>query len=114
MFTCGCIVLSLPKRAHVDWNWPISREKYLKRVRSVKCRFICLLSELQAPSDGLLILSLVFDILLANNAKKHQIIIIFVIIIIIIVIITILLILLLTTKCVFLQIWHPFQAKLQF
>ena len=70
MFTCGCIVLSLPKRAHVDWNWPISREKYLKRVRSVKCRCICLLSQLQAPSDGLLILSLVFDILLANNAKK--------------------------------------------
>ena len=23
MFTWGCIVLSLPKRAHVDWNWPI-------------------------------------------------------------------------------------------
>ena len=29
-FTGGRIVLSLPKRAHVDWNWPISREKYLK------------------------------------------------------------------------------------
>ena len=26
----GRIALSLPKRAHVDWNWPISREKYLK------------------------------------------------------------------------------------
>ena len=32
MFTWGRIVLSLPKRAHVDWNWPISREKYLKMV----------------------------------------------------------------------------------
>ena len=29
-FTWGYIVLSLPKRAHVDWNWPILREKYLK------------------------------------------------------------------------------------
>ena len=29
-FTWGCIVLSLPKRAHVDWNWPISREKISK------------------------------------------------------------------------------------
>ena len=24
------------KRAHVDWNWPISREKYLKIDWSVK------------------------------------------------------------------------------
>ena len=30
MFTWNCIVLSLPKRDHVDWNWPISREKYVK------------------------------------------------------------------------------------
>ena len=30
MFTWGCIVLSLLKPAHVDWNWPISREKYHK------------------------------------------------------------------------------------
>ena len=29
-FTWGRVVLSLPKRAHVDWNWPILREKYLK------------------------------------------------------------------------------------
>ena len=29
-------MLSLPKRAHVDWNWPISREKYLKIDWSVK------------------------------------------------------------------------------
>ena len=36
MFTWGRIVLSLPKRAHVDWNWPISREKYLKIDWSVK------------------------------------------------------------------------------
>ena len=35
-FTGGRIVLSLPKRAHVDWNWPISREKYLKIDWSVK------------------------------------------------------------------------------
>ena len=28
--------LSLSKRAHVDWNWPISREKYLKVDWSVK------------------------------------------------------------------------------
>ena len=30
MFTWGRIVLSLLKRAHVDWNWPISREKISK------------------------------------------------------------------------------------
>ena len=30
MFTWGRIVLFLPKRAHVDWNWPISREKSSK------------------------------------------------------------------------------------
>ena len=30
MSTFGRIVSSLPKRAHVDYNWPISREKYLK------------------------------------------------------------------------------------
>ena len=30
MFTVGRIVLSSQKRGHVDWNWPISREKYLK------------------------------------------------------------------------------------
>ena len=36
MFTWGRIVLFLPKCAHVDWNWPISREKYLKIDWSVK------------------------------------------------------------------------------
>ena len=36
MFTWGRIVLSLPRRARVDWNWPISREKYLKIDWSVK------------------------------------------------------------------------------
>ena len=36
MFTLGRIVLSSPKRAHVDWNWFISREKYLKIDWSVK------------------------------------------------------------------------------
>ena len=35
-FTRGRIVLSSPKRAHVNWNWPISREKYLKIDWSVK------------------------------------------------------------------------------
>ena len=30
MFKWGRIVLSLPKRAHVDCDWTISREKYLK------------------------------------------------------------------------------------
>ena len=43
MFTRGRIVLSSSKPAHVDWNWHISREKYLK-----------IDWELQAPSDGLL------------------------------------------------------------
>ena len=28
--------LTLPKRAHIDWNWPISREKYLNIDWSVK------------------------------------------------------------------------------
>ena len=36
MFTCARIVLSSQKRAHVVWNWPISREKYLKIDWSVK------------------------------------------------------------------------------
>ena len=30
MYRRGRIVLSLPKHAHVNWNWPISQEKYLK------------------------------------------------------------------------------------
>ena len=30
MFTLGRIVLSSPKRAHVDWNWLISRKKKSK------------------------------------------------------------------------------------
>ena len=42
----------LPKLAHVDWNWPISREIYLKIDWSVKCRCIGILWELQAPSNG--------------------------------------------------------------
>ena len=39
MVTQGRIVLSSPKRADViiiDWNWPISREKYLNIDWSVK------------------------------------------------------------------------------
>ena len=29
MLTCRHVHVR-PKRAHVEWNWPISREKYLK------------------------------------------------------------------------------------
>ena len=36
MFTCGRIVSSLPKRTHVDWNCPISCEKYQKIEWSLK------------------------------------------------------------------------------
>ena len=36
MFTGRRIVLSLPKRAHVDWNWRISHVKYLNIDWSVK------------------------------------------------------------------------------
>ena len=36
MFICARIVLSLPKRAHVDWNWLISRDKDLNKDWSVK------------------------------------------------------------------------------
>ena len=54
MFTRDSIVLFSLKRAHVDWNWPISQEKYLKIDRSVKMRLHCLW-ELQAPSNGLLL-----------------------------------------------------------
>ena len=36
MSPTGRIVSSLPKRAHVDWNWPILREKYLKIVWAVE------------------------------------------------------------------------------
>ena len=36
MSTISLEAASLPKRAHVDWNWPISREKYLKIDWSVK------------------------------------------------------------------------------
>ena len=36
MFTSGRIVLRSPKRAHVDLNWPILREKVLKMDWSVK------------------------------------------------------------------------------
>ena len=55
MFTQGRIVLSSPKRAHVNWNWAISWEKCLKIDKSVKCCCIGLSWELQAPSDGLLL-----------------------------------------------------------
>ena len=35
MFTRGRIVLSLPKRAHVDWNWPISGAEKISKNRLV-------------------------------------------------------------------------------
>ena len=35
MFTWDNIVLFLPKRAHVDWNWPILQEKYISKNRPV-------------------------------------------------------------------------------
>ena len=37
MFTWRCIVLSLPKRIDVDWNWPISRKK-ISKTRLVRCK----------------------------------------------------------------------------
>ena len=40
MSTCGRFVLFLPKCAHVDLNWPISLEKYLKIDWSVNARCI--------------------------------------------------------------------------
>ena len=40
---------SLPKRAHVDWNWPISREKYLKIDWSVKMPLHWLIMEVVVP-----------------------------------------------------------------
>ena len=43
MFTWGRIVLFSPKRAHVDWNWNISRKKYLKIDWSVKMPLHCLI-----------------------------------------------------------------------
>ena len=54
-FTRGRIVLSLPKRVHVNWNWPISREKYQK----IDWSEILPLHrvELQAPGNRLLKLS---------------------------------------------------------
>ena len=44
MFTRGCIVLSLSKRAHVGWNWPISRAIISKN--TLVCVCIGLLWEL--------------------------------------------------------------------
>ena len=56
MFTWGCIVSSSPKPSHVDWNWPISREKYLKIDWSVEMPLHWLiLWEWKGPSNGLLI-----------------------------------------------------------
>ena len=39
MFTWGHIVLSSTKRAHINWNWHISRGKYLKIDWSIKMPF---------------------------------------------------------------------------
>ena len=38
--------------AHVDWNWPISREKYLKIDWSVKMALHWLIRELTGTDDG--------------------------------------------------------------
>ena len=46
IFTCGRIVLYLPKCAHVDWNWSISRGKYLKIDLSVKMPLHWLIMEI--------------------------------------------------------------------
>ena len=73
MLTRGRIVLSSSKRAHVDWNWPISREKYLKIDWSVKCRSIGLLWELQAPSNGLLVsVRIIYYVVYRVPAKQQQ------------------------------------------
>ena len=50
MFTWGRIALSLRKCAHVDWNWPISREKYLKLDWSVKMPFHWLINGVAGSS----------------------------------------------------------------
>ena len=57
MFTLDRIVLSLPKRAHEDWNWPISQEKYLNIDWSVKMPLHCLImrvagSQRWAPTEA--------------------------------------------------------------
>ena len=39
MFTWGRIVLFSEKRAHVDWNWPISREKYINNGRHLAPKY---------------------------------------------------------------------------
>ena len=52
------IALSSPKRTHVDWNWPISREKYLKIDWSVKIPLHWLIMGVGSNgSNGLLKLS---------------------------------------------------------
>ena len=55
VFTRGHITLSLLKRVHVDWNWPISREKYLKIDCFENAVAVVYLRELQTPSNGLLL-----------------------------------------------------------
>ena len=42
MSTCSreAALSSLPKSAHVDWNWPISREKYLKIDCNKNCQVL--------------------------------------------------------------------------
>ena len=45
---------TLTEEFSLDWNWPISREKYLKIDWSVKMALHRLIMGVQAPSDGLL------------------------------------------------------------
>ena len=40
MFTRSCIVLSLPKCAHVDWKWNISRKYYIVLAYYGSCRLL--------------------------------------------------------------------------
>ena len=47
MFTRGRIFKSLPKSAHVEWDWPISQEKNLKIHWSVKMMLHWLIKELK-------------------------------------------------------------------
>ena len=53
MFMWGRIVLFLPKCAHVDWNWHISREKYLKIDWFIKMPLHCDRTGLTLLSDVL-------------------------------------------------------------
>ena len=57
MLTCQHVhmrphCLSLAKRVHVDWNWPISREKYLNIDWSVKMSLHWFIIKAAGPGNG--------------------------------------------------------------